>query len=205
MEFQLGETYSGYQFLDLVKRSKHGVEYRVRNSWADRVEVLRSLPSSAQDDPEQTERFLREMRIRARLVHPNIVTLFNALELEGQLIMTSELVEGDTLAFRLQGGPLLWREAGSLMRQALAAVACAHQQKIVHRDINPDNMIVSPEGVLKLTNFGLAKGADSPKLTQVGSAIGNLKYISPEQVIGKDEVDERSDLYSLGIILYEML
>src|SRR4051812_15692461 len=105
MAFQLGETYSGYKFLDVVKRSKSGDEYRVQNTFAQRLEILRALPPSASNDQEQTERFLRELRVRARLVHPNIVTLFNAVELDRQLVMTTELVEGPTLAERLQLGP----------------------------------------------------------------------------------------------------
>ena len=205
MAFELGETYSGYKFLDVVRRSKSGVEYRVLNTWAQRLEILKALAQSAQDDLEQNERFLREMRVRARLIHPNIVTLFNAVELERHLVMTSELVEGPTLAERLQLGPLPWREAAALMRQALAAVGFAHLQRIVHRDISPDNIIITPEGTLKLANFALAKSSASPKLTQVGTVIGNLKYISPEQVKGVVEVDARSDLYSLGIVFYEML
>jgi serine/threonine protein kinase len=205
MGFELGETYSGYKFLDVSRRSKTGVEYRVQNTLAQRMEVLRALPQTAQDDQEQTERFMREVRVRARLVHPNIVTLFNAIELDRQLAMTTELVEGTTLAERLTLGPLPWHDAVSLFGQALAAAGFAHEQQVVHRDINPENIVITPEGVLKLANFALAKLAASPKLTQVGAVLGNLKYISPEQVKGTAEADARSDLYSLGMVLYEML
>ncbi|HEY1342579.1 MAG TPA: protein kinase [Bryobacteraceae bacterium] len=205
MAFQLGETYSGYKFLDVVKRSRNGVEYRVENTIAQRLEILRALPPNAANDQEQTERFLRELRVRARLVHPNIVTLFNAVELDRQLVMTTELVDGPTLAERLAAGPIPIDEARDLMRQALTAVGFAHVQRVVHRDINPENMVLTQDGVLKLANFAAAKSAASPKLTQVGAAVGNLKYISPEQVKGVAEADARSDLYSLGMVFYEML
>ena len=119
MEFKLGETYSGYRFLDVLKRSRNGIEYWVQNTCAQRLEVLRMLPQGAQNDREQIERFLREMRVRAQLVHPNIVTLFSAFELERQLVMTTELVEGTTLAERLTLGPLPLAEATGLIRQAL--------------------------------------------------------------------------------------
>jgi len=205
MEFKLGETYSGYRFLDVLKRSRNGIEYWVQNTCAQRLEVLRMLPQGAQNDREQIERFLREMRVRAQLVHPNIVTLFSAFELERQLVMTTELVEGTTLAERLTLGPLPLAEATGLIRQALGAVGFAHQQRVVHRDINPEDMVITYEGVLKLNNFALAKSAASPRLTQVGTVIGNLKYIAPEQIKGMVEADGRSDLYSLGIVFYEML
>jgi eukaryotic-like serine/threonine-protein kinase len=205
MEFQVGDTYSGYHFLDILKRSKNGIEFRVKNTLVGRVEALRSLPESAQNDREQSERFLREMRVRAGLLHPNIVTLFNAIELDNHLIITTELVEGPTLAEKLLLGPLPCVMAVAVARQVLSALAYAHQQRIVHRDISPENIIIGSDGVVKLANFALAKGPSSPKLTHVGMAIGNLKYISPEQIKGMGDVDARSDLYSLGMLLYEML
>jgi len=205
MDFQIGVKYSDYEFLDILKRSREGVEFRVRNMRDSRLEALRALPENAQDDPERSERFLREMRVHASLAHPNIVTLFSAFELENHLVMTRELVEGPTLADKLQLGPLPWEEAVALARQAAAALAYAHEQKIVHRDICPENITITPEGLVKLANFALAKAASSPKLTQVGMPIGNLKYISPEQIKGVGDLDARSDIYSLGMVLYEML
>src|SRR6185369_8800102 len=111
MEFQLGETYSGYEFLDVLKRSRSGIEFRVRNTRVGRLEALRTLPGNAQDDPERAARFLREMRVHAGLLHPNIVTLFSVMQLEKSLVMTTELVEGPTLADKLRSGPLPWADA----------------------------------------------------------------------------------------------
>jgi len=203
--FEIGETKSGYKFLDVLKRSSHSVEYRVQNTLAQRLESMKVLSQLAAEDVQGAELFLREVRVRARLIHPNIVTLFSAIELDRRLAMTTELVEGPTLAECLQSGPLPWREAVRLAGQALSALSFAHRQHVVHRDINPENIVIAPGGVLKLTNFALAKSEVSPKLTQVGAIVGNLKCISPEQVKGTGEADARSDLYSLGVVLFEMI
>jgi eukaryotic-like serine/threonine-protein kinase len=205
MSFEIGKTYSGYEFLDILKRSKTEIAYRVLNTPAQRIEVLRVLPRGIQDDQEQLERFLREIKVHAKLIHPNIVTFYNAMELERQVVMTTELAEGVTLAERLELGPLSPGEAVGFVSQALAALAYAHGHNIVHRDITPEHMLITAEGVLKLTHFGLAKSSSSPQLTQNGAVLGNLKYIPPEQVRGKGNLDPRSDLYSLGAVLYEAL
>ncbi|HTS32151.1 MAG TPA: serine/threonine-protein kinase [Bryobacteraceae bacterium] len=205
MEFQLGHTYAGYEFLDVIKRSRSGIEYRVRNTRSGRLEALRSLPESAEGDRERSERFLREVRVHASLLHPNIVTVFSALEMEHHLVMTTELVEGPTLADRLQLGRMPAAEAVAFIRQVLSALTYAHQQKVVHRDISPENIVVIPGGMLKLANFAFAKAPTSPKLTQAGFMVGNMTYISPEQIKGVGEVDARSDIYAAGMVLYEML
>jgi len=205
MEFQVGETHSGYEFLEVLKRSKNGIEFRVKNTLAGRIEALRTMPDGAKNDPQQAERFLREMRVHAGLVHPNIVTLFNAVELANQLVITTELVEGPTVSDKLRRGPLPWPDAVAITRQILAGAAYAHQHGIVHRNIAPENVIIGTGGIVKLANFALAKGADSPRLTRVGVPIGNVRYISPEQIKAIGDVDRRSDLYSIGMVLYEMV
>lgn len=205
MSFEIGKTYGGYEFLDVVKMSKTEIAYRVRNTLAQRLEVLTVPSSSIQGDQQQMERFLREMKVHARLVHPNIVTFYNAMELERQAVMTTELIEGVTVRERLQAGPMRWTDAIGYMCQALSALTCAHAQKIVHRDITPETMLITPDGVLKLADFGLAKAATSPQLTQVGTVVGSLRYISPEQIKGSASLDARGDLYSLGVVLYEAL
>ncbi len=151
------------------------------------------------------ERFLREMKVHARLVHPNIVCFYNAMEIERQAVMTTELLEGVTLKDRLGAGPIGCAEAIGYIRQALAALSCAHSQQIVHRDITPESMVVTPDGVVKLSGFSLAKSANSPQLTQMGAVVGSLKYISPEQIKGSGTLDPRSDLYSIGVVLYEAI
>jgi len=203
MQFEVGKTYGGYEFLDTLGSSNMVLAYRVRNVLARRVELLRILPPVLASDQERMERFLREIRVRARLVHPNIVTFYHAGELEGQLIMTTELVEGPTLMERLETGPMPWQEATMMLAQTLAALDFAHANEIVHREVASSNIILTPDQLVKLSGFGLAKSITDMQLTQVGAVVGDAKYMSPEQVKGISNLDGRSDIYSAGAVLYE--
>jgi serine/threonine-protein kinase len=205
MEFELGRTYSGYKFLDVVRRSRNLVQYRVQNTLAQRLENLQTLPTAATDDQEASERFLREVRIRARLQHPHVVSFYTALPVEGRMVMTTELYDGLPLAERLQLGPLPWREALVVASQILDVLTCLHQQSFVHCDITPDNIQFGPEGFCKLSNFAQTRPLGVAHAPESGAVVGNPKYISPEQVKGGRELDQRSDLYSLTAVLYEML
>jgi serine/threonine protein kinase len=203
MGFEIGQTAGGYEFIDFLGSSKDDVAYKVRNTLSNRLEMLKVLPKKFQDDQERVSRFLREIKVHSRLIHPNIVSFYNATELDGHLVMTTELVEGTTLAERLQLGPLPWREAATFMSQALSALSYTHAHGIVHRDISPANMIVTPDGTVRLTGFNLAKGTIDPHLTQLGAVVGSLHYMSPEQVKGLATLDVRSDIYSVGAVLYQ--
>jgi serine/threonine-protein kinase len=205
MSFELGRTYSGYEFLEVANQTGSAVAYRVRNTLADRLELLHVLPQSIEDDPQRRERFMREMRLRARLLHPNIPGFLNATELNGHLVLTTELTEGRPLAEKLKSGPLPCREACAIAEQVLSALACAHEFDIVHRDISPQSVWITPHGSVEISNFGMAKGLTSPKLTQAGAIFGNASYISPEQARGDVELDCRSDIYSVGALLFHML
>ena len=205
MSFELGRTVGGYEFLELLGSSNIDVAYKVRNHFSQRLEALKVLSANSSDDREGAERFLREIKVHARLLHPNIATFYNAAEIEGQLIMTSELVEGITLTERFkQMGPLQWCEAVSHITQILQALGYAHELGIIHRNVMPDTVIITADATVKLTGFGLAKSLASPNLTQAGLVLGELKYISPEQIRGVG-MDARSDLYSVGVVLYEAL
>lgn len=205
MAFEIGKTVGGYEFLDILDSSKTGVAYKVRNVKFGRLEMLRILPRSVQDDQERVERFLREVKVHARLTHPNIVTFYNATEIDGQLVMTMELVEGTPLASRLDLGPIHYLEAIHYMRQVLAALGYAHKQSIVHRDVTPANILITPEDRVMLGGFGMAKASTDPNLTRTGTAIGVAQYMSPEQVKGVTALDRRSDIYSVGVVLYEAI
>lgn len=203
MSFELGQTVGGYEFIDVLERSKAGVTYKVRNILLQRFEALKVLPPGWEEDQERAERFLREMKVHARLQHPNIVAFYSAGRLGDQMVMTTELVEGLTLEQMLETNPLAVADAVRYMGQALAALDRAHEQGIVHREITPAHMIITPDATLKLTGFGLAKAANAPQLTQVGTVMGSLQYISPEQVKGAPNIDGRADLYSLGVVFYQ--
>ncbi len=203
MEFEIGRTIGGYEFLEVLSSSKTGVSYKVRNTLVHRLEELKVLPSDFQQDQARSDRFSREVKIRARLSHPNIVAFYNTMQLEGRLVMTTELVEGETLDQRLKMGRLPLAEAVEYIGQGLAALVYAHAYGVVHRDLSPSHMIVSDDGKLKLTDFGLAKTYADPSLTQTGAIMGSVYYASPEQVKGSSRLDERTDIYSTGTSLYE--
>ena len=203
MPIETGHTLGDYEVIDLLESSKAGVTYKVRNVLLQRFEALRVLPRTFQDDQERVTRFMREAKLHARISHPNIVTFYHATQLDGQLVMTTELVEGTTLAQRLELGPLSPEEAVNCFSEVLSGLAQAHALGVVHRDITPSNIILASDGRVKLSGFALAKATTDPQLTQPGTVIGSLDYISPEQVKGLSEVDARTDIYSLGVVLYE--
>jgi serine/threonine-protein kinase len=202
MKFETGQTVGDYEFIDVLESSSTGVAYKVRNVLAQRFELLKILPKSLQDNREREERFVREIKLHARLVHPNIAMFYNATQIEGQMVMTTELVEGVTLAERFELGPMPPADAVALLSQALSALQYAHEAGVIHREVTPANMIVTPEGTIKLTGFGLAKSISDPQLTQMGTMMGSLYYMAPEQVKGA-AADARSDIYALGVVLYE--
>src|SRR5690349_15913819 len=150
MVFETGKTIAGYEVVEILGSSKTGVAYKVRNVFAQRFEILKLLPKSVQDDEEQLARFLREIKVHARLVHPNIVTFHNAREIEGQLVMTTEFVPGTTVAQRLEQGPMPWVDAVTYARQALAALQYAHAVGVVHRGLTTGNLIITPGGIVRL-------------------------------------------------------
>jgi len=203
MAMTLGQTVGDYEIIDILESSREGVTYKVRNVLVERLEVLRVLPKTLQDDQDMVTRFLREAKIHARISHPNIVAFYHATQLDGQLVMTSELVEGTTLERRLELGPIPAAEALGYVSQVLSALGSAHALGLVHRDVTPSNIILTPDGNVKLTGFGFAKAMADPQLTQPGTVIGRLDYISPEQVKGVRTLDGRTDIYSLGVVLYE--
>jgi serine/threonine-protein kinase len=157
------------------------------------------------NQPDLADRFLREIKVQASLEHPNIAALHTAVRVENQLLMLMEFVEGVTLDQKLKGGPLPPAEAVDYVMQVLSALDYAHARGVVHRDIKPANMMLTPSGVVKLMDFGIARSSADHKLTQTGTTVGSLYYMSPEQIQGVAAPDGRSDLYSVGVSLYELV
>jgi serine/threonine protein kinase len=204
MSFQIGESIGDYQIIGVLGAGGMGKVYKVKNQISDRIDALKILLPNLADDPELADRFIREIKVLASLNHPNIAGLRTAFRLENQLLMVMEYVEGTTLDERTKAGPIPVRDAINYITQALSALGYAHKQGVIHRDIKPANMMLTRDNVIKLMDFGIAKTKSDKKLTQTGTTMGSLFYMSAEQVQG-NELDGRSDLYSIGVSLYEMV
>jgi serine/threonine-protein kinase len=203
-QFAVGQKIGDYEVLGVLGAGGMGKVYKVRNVISDRTEAMKIILANLAGQKELADRFIREIKMLASLNHPNIAGLRTALSLDNQLIMIMEYVDGVTLASRLEQGPLATADAVNYTAQVLDALNYAHGLNIIHRDIKPANMMVTPQGVVKLMDFGIARPNNEAALTVTGTALGSLNYMSPEQVKGVP-VDPRSDLYSLGVSLYEMV
>lgn len=193
-----------YEILGTLGAGGMGRVYRVRHVISDRIEAMKILLPDLSGRKELADRFLREIKLVASLNHPNIASLCTALTIDNQLIMVMEFIDGTTISQLLGHGALPVLDSIRYLDQALAALGYAHGKGIVHRDIKPANMMLTNEGVLKLMDFGIARVEAERSLTQTGTTLGSLDYMSPEQILGQS-VDARSDLYSIGISLYEMV
>ncbi len=206
MSFQPGDRFGDYEVLAVLGAGGMGRVYKVRNIISNRIEAIKVLLPDLAGNPALADRFVREIRVLANLDHPNIAKLYTAQRVENQLLMVMEYVEGVTIEERLQqAGRIPLAEGVGYVRQVLSALAYAHQQGVIHRDIKPANMMLTPDGVVKLMDFGIAKAVTDERLTQTGFTLGSLYYMSPEQVRADPDIDARSDLYSLGISLYEIV
>jgi serine/threonine protein kinase len=204
MTEEMNQRIGDYQVLNELGRGGMGKVYRVRNVISDRIEAMKILLPDLAGRQELAARFLREIKLMGSLNHPNIAALRTAFTFENQLIMVMEYVEGTTIAALLEKGPLPPGDAVNYIDQVLSALSYAHQQHIIHRDIKPANIMVTPQGVVKLMDFGIARAGEEHTLTMTGTTLGSLGYMSPEQVKG-ESTDARSDLYSVGVSLYEMV
>jgi serine/threonine protein kinase len=189
-------------------RGGMGAVYLAHELALDRDVAIKVLPPEQAGAPQLRERFRLEARTAARLNHPNIVPLYTFGEVNGLVYFVMGYVAGESLASRLRrNGPLASDEARTLLAEMADGLAYAHRHGVVHRDIKPDNILIDAEsGSPRLTDFGIAKATFSDaQLTTTGQLIGTPAYMSPEQVLGRTDVNARSDLYSLGVVAYEMV
>jgi serine/threonine protein kinase/Tol biopolymer transport system component len=201
----IGTTVSHYRILERLGGGGMGVVYRALDLKLDRPVALKFLSAQRGAAEEHKRRFLREARAASVLDHPNICTVYEIDETpDGALFIAMALCEGETLRDRIARGPLPIAEAVAIAGQVAAGLARAHARGIVHRDVKPANVMVTPGGVVKLVDFGIAKLADQSRLTRAGSAVGTAGYMSPEQLHG-EPADPRSDVWSLGVVIYEMV
>jgi predicted Ser/Thr protein kinase len=214
----IGQAVKHYQVEELLGQGGMGVVYRARDTRLGRPVALKVLPPEFTRDQDRKGRFLQEARAAAAVVHPAIAQVYDVDEGDAGLFIAMELVEGKTVKTLIQGRELDLLGALEIAQQVGGGLQKAHEAGIVHRDIKPENLVVTPDGHAKILDFGLAKLLEptAPQApdgishmetlakTQAGFVLGTLRYMSPEQARGQS-VDHRSDIFSLGIVLYEMV
>ena len=214
----IGHLIDHYKIIKKIGSGGMGEIYLAEDTKLERSVALKFLPRHMTEDREARTRFEREAKAAAALNHPNIVTVYEIGEHEGQVYIAMEYVEGQTLKELISvnrppstvdrspiaPGPLPIAQVLDIATQIAAGLAAAHAKGIVHRDIKPQNILIDKDGRVKILDFGLAKLQGVSRLTQDSFAMGTVNYMSPEQGQGK-EVDPRSDIWSLGVVFYEMI
>jgi eukaryotic-like serine/threonine-protein kinase len=200
----VGEDIGEYRIVSILGAGSMGRVFQVEHRTTHSKQAMKVLMADAVTD-SQFLRFMREIEIQGRLSHPNIARVHKALHCKDSLILVMESVEGRTLEKLLKAGRVPLRSGIDYICQTLSGLQYAHAQGVVHRDVTPGNLIVTPDGCVKLTDFGLAKSVGDHQLTNDGDIVGSLYYMPPEQVRHQTDPDPRSDIYSAGAVLYELL
>jgi serine/threonine protein kinase/Tfp pilus assembly protein PilF len=200
----IGKTISHYKILEKLGEGGMGVVYKAQDTKLDRLVALKFLPKHLLCDEEAKIRFANEARAASALNHPNNTTIYEINEVEGECFIAMEYIEGKSLKGLLKEKTFSLKEVLDIAIQMGEGLNAAHKKGIVHRDIKSDNLMLTNEGLVKIMDFGLAKLKGATKLTQTGSTLGTLAYMSPEQAQG-EEIDQRSDIFSFGVVMYELL
>jgi serine/threonine protein kinase len=201
-----GRRFGAYEVLEELGSGGMGKVYRAKNVTLERIVALKTLAPQFSADEGFVHRFLKEARAAARLNHSNIVQIYDFGCEEGLYYLAMEYVDGQSLSSLLKRGRFSERHALLVVRHAVRALAVAHADGIVHRDIKPDNIMLTTKGGLKLVDLGIAKRMDEGQgMTQTGQAVGTPLYISPEQIRGARDIDARADIYSLGATFYQLI
>ncbi|MEL7499460.1 MAG: serine/threonine-protein kinase [Planctomycetota bacterium] len=206
---QLSSAFPNLEILHLIGHGGMGAVYQARQTNLDRLVAVKFLSPKLGEDPAFSERFLREARTLAKLSHPNIVTVFDFGQANEFHYLTMEWIDGVNLRDTIAAGLIHPSEALSIVPQICDALQYAHDHGVVHRDIKPENILVSKTGHIKIADFGLAKildpSPDQYTLTATRQIMGTRNYMAPEQIESPEDVDHRADLYSLGVVFYELL
>src|SRR5438034_6413469 len=218
MPVTIGTQLGSHEIIGLLGKGGMGEVYRARDKKLKREVAIKILPDEFSRDPDRVSRFEREAEVLASLNHPNIAAIYDLQEANGSRFLVLELVEGETLAERIKRGPIPVDESLGIAQQICEALEAAHEKGIIHRDLKPANVKITPDGKVKVLDFGLAKAfetetskanlSQSPTLsmaaTNAGVILGTAAYMSPEQAKGRP-VDRRTDIFAFGCVLYEML
>lgn len=203
MGIQIGDKVGDYEVVGILGRGGMGKVFRVRSLLTLREEAMKVIAEDLGAQPDLAERFLREIRVHASLEHPNIAALHSAIRVDDRIVMILELVDGIGLEDIVKRGPISAANVLDYAGQVLSALQYTHNRGVIHRDIKPPNILVTRTGQIKLTDFGIAVADSELRLSRRGMVVGSLPYMAPEQ-IRSGTVDVRSDIYSLGVTLYEM-
>lgn len=205
MSFNVGENVGPYRVIEQLGQGGMATVYKAYHAALDRFVAIKVLHPAFMEDTSFLARFQREARVVAKLDHPNIVPIYDYAEHEGRPYLVMKFVEGETLKAHLSSSPLPAEEISHIVDSVGAALAYAHKRGILHRDIKPSNVLMANDGEIYLADFGLARIAQSGESTLTSDMIvGTPQYISPEQALGKKELDEGTDIYSFGVMLYEL-
>jgi tRNA A-37 threonylcarbamoyl transferase component Bud32/cytochrome c-type biogenesis protein CcmH/NrfG len=206
MSFNIGENVGQYRIIEQLGQGGMATVYKAYHASLDRYVALKVLHPAFNEDQTFISRFQREARVVAKLEHPNIVPIYDYSEHEKRPYLVMKYIEGDTLKARLAQGPLTSEEIEQVVNSVGAALEYAHRQGILHRDIKPSNVMIATDGMMYLADFGLARIAQAGESTMSSDSImGTPQYISPEQAMGKKDLDAGTDIYSFGVMLYELV